>query len=77
MHFIANLKIGMRLGLAFAAVIALATAVVMIGITRLSDITDSVTLIGNDRVPKVQKLAQLTDDVNLIARELRFVLVRL
>ena len=75
MHFIANLKIGMRLGLAFAAVIALATAVVMIGITRLSDITDSVTLIGNDRVPKVQKLAQLTDDVNLIARELRNTLI--
>jgi len=71
----ANLKIGVRLGAAFAAVIALAAVVVVIGITRLSQVTDSLVLVGSDRVPKVQKLADITDDVNLIARELRNMLI--
>ena len=66
-----DLNIGPRMGLAFAAVIALAAVVVGIGVTRLSNITENITLIGNDRVPKVQRLADITDDVNLIARELR------
>ena len=66
-----DLNIGARMGLAFAAVIALAAVVVGIGVTRLSNITENITLIGNDRVPKVQRLADITDDVNLIARELR------
>jgi len=71
MNFFNDIKIGKRLGAAFAAVIALAAAVVVIGITRLSDVTESITLIGNDRVPKVQMLVKVTDQVNLIARELR------
>jgi outer membrane translocation and assembly module TamA len=75
MNPLANLNIGPRLGLAFAAVIALAVMVAAIGISRLSTLTDSITLIGNDRVPKVQKLADITDNVNLIARELRNTLV--
>ncbi|MES2992924.1 MAG: methyl-accepting chemotaxis protein [Pseudomonadota bacterium] len=70
-----HLKIGSRLSLAFAAVILLAGVVVLIGIIRLAQITDSITLIGNDRVPKVQRLAEITDDVNLIARELRNALI--
>jgi len=61
MDFFNDLKIGKRLGAAFAAVIALAAAVVVIGITRLSDITESITLIGNDRVPNLQLLVKVTD----------------
>jgi len=75
MNLLSNLRIGVRLGLAFAAVIALAAVVVVIGITRLSHITDNISLIGADRVPKVQKLADITDDVNIIARELRDALI--
>ena len=75
MQFIANLRIGARLALAFGAVIGLAAVVVLIGITRLSDVAASLSLIGSDRVPKVVKLAAITDDVNLIARELRNTLI--
>jgi len=75
MNFIYNLRIGSRLALAFGAVIGLATVVVLIGITRLSDISASLDLIGSDRVPKVMKLAEMTDEANLIARELRNTLI--
>jgi hypothetical protein len=44
MNFFNNLKIGKRLGAASAAIISLAAVVVVIGITRLADITKSVTL---------------------------------
>jgi len=66
-----NLNLGPRLGVAFAAVIAISAVVVGIGINRLGAVTDEIVLIGNDRVPKVQQLSEVTDDVNLIARELR------
>ena len=71
MNFLANLKIGPRMGLAFATVIALATVVVLIGITRLSHLNESLDKIGSDRVPKVVALVEIADDVNLVARELR------
>jgi len=71
MNLLSSLKIGQRLALAFAAVIALAVAVVLIGISRLGQVTASLTLIGDDRLPKVQQLVGVSDDVNLIARELR------
>jgi len=75
MNFFNNLKIGKRLGAAFAAIVALAAVVVVIGITRLADITESVTLIGNDRLPKVQQVVKVIEQVNLIARELRNALI--
>jgi methyl-accepting chemotaxis protein len=75
MKSIRNLKLGVRLGLAFAAITLLAAMVVLIGITRLSAITESITVIGSDRLPKVQKLADMTDDLNQIARELRNALI--
>ena len=71
MNFLNSLRIGQRLGVAFAAIIALATLVVLIGITRLADLNESLKLIGNDRLPKVQQVADITDDINLVARELR------
>jgi len=74
-HVFNNLKIGSRLGLAFAALIALALLVGIIGVTRLSNVNESLALIGSDRVPKVQQAAAITDDVNLVARELRNTLI--
>jgi hypothetical protein len=71
MSFFSNLKIGPRLGFAFATVIALATVVVVIGITRLSSLNESLITIGEDRLPKVVTLVEIGDDVNLVARELR------
>ncbi|RVU44694.1 HAMP domain-containing protein [Rubrivivax rivuli] len=66
-----KLNLGPRLGVAFAAVIGLAAVVVGIGINRLGTVTDELTLIGTDRVPKVQQVTAVTDDMNLVARELR------
>lgn len=66
MNFIVNLRIGVRLASAFGTIIMIAAVVVLIGITRLSDISDSLSLIGSDRVPKVAKLDAISDDVNLI-----------
>ena len=71
MNFLSNLKIGPRMGFAFAAVIALAAVVVLIGITRLSNLNESLDKIGSDRLPKVVTLVEIADDVNLVARELR------
>jgi methyl-accepting chemotaxis protein len=51
-HVFNNLKIGSRLGLAFAALIALALLVGIIGVTRLSHVNESLALIGSDRVPR-------------------------
>jgi methyl-accepting chemotaxis protein len=52
-----------------------AATVVVYGISRLSNVTDSLTLIGEDRLPRVQKLTDITDNINLIARELRNTLI--
>jgi len=70
-----NLKIGPRLGLAFAAIVLAAALVVAVGISRLSRLTESLSLIGSDRIPKVHKLIEINDGVNLIARELRNALI--
>ncbi|KPF61552.1 chemotaxis protein [beta proteobacterium AAP51] len=71
MNSLKHMKIGTRLGLAFAAVIGLALVVGAIGVSRLSGLSEDLHLIGSDRVPKVVKISEMTDNVNLIARELR------
>ena len=48
MNLFFNLKIGPRLGLAFAMLIALAALVVVIGITRLSTLNANLVEIGRD-----------------------------
>jgi methyl-accepting chemotaxis protein len=75
MNGLSSLRVGSRLALAFAALVLAAGALVAFGITRLSNLTDSLRLIGEDRVPKVQQLAEITDNINLIARELRNALI--
>jgi methyl-accepting chemotaxis protein len=75
MNFVNNLKIGQRLGLAFAVVVATAGLVVAVGITRLGHIDDSLHTISTDRLPKVLQVVRFVDEVNLIARELRNMLI--
>ncbi len=75
MQYLANLGIGARLGWAFGFILVLSAIVVTIGISRLADISSSLTLIRSDRVPKVVELAEITDNLNLIARELRNTLI--
>ena len=75
MTFINNMKIGQRLGISFAAAITLAAVIGLISVYKLSYVTDSLTLIDEDRVPKVEMLLGVTDRVNFSARELRNTLI--
>ena len=75
MNALSRLSIAPRLGLAFAAVIAIAAVVVGVGINRMAAITDGLTLIAMDRLPKVQMLGAITLDVDVISRELRNALI--
>ena len=75
MNLLNRFTVASRLGFAFAAVIALAVLVVLVGIARLAQITDSLQLIKDERVPAVQALADTTDQINLSARELRNALI--
>ncbi len=70
-----RLRIGPRLALGFATLLLAAAAVVLYGINRLSNLTESLTLIGQQRLASVEKLVSVTDNVNLIARELRNTLI--
>ncbi|MFK8017866.1 MAG: methyl-accepting chemotaxis protein, partial [Gammaproteobacteria bacterium] len=70
-----SIHVGTRLTVAFA-VLALATLFVGVyGIDRLANLTASLTLIGEDRMPKVSQLGENVDHINLIARELRNTLI--
>ena len=70
MNFFSNLKIGPRLGLVFATLIALAAVVVVIGITRLSTLHANLVEIGSDHLPKVVKTVEVSDLIAIVAREL-------
>jgi methyl-accepting chemotaxis protein len=50
---IANLKIGRRLGLAFFLVLVFLCSIAALGINRLSSLNQSMSLLVNDRFPKV------------------------
>jgi methyl-accepting chemotaxis protein len=63
-----NMKIGMRLGLAFGLVLVLLSTVAFIGISRLADLNDNVDLLINDRYPKTVLGNDIIDDVNVVDR---------
>jgi methyl-accepting chemotaxis protein len=75
MTYLTQTRIGPRLAIAFGALVLAAATVVLYGISRLSNLTDSVTLIGEDRVPKVQHVIDITANLNRVARELRYTLI--
>jgi methyl-accepting chemotaxis protein len=75
MNLLNRLNIAQRLMLATAAMLVMASLVVITGITRLSVLAADLRQIGHDRVPKVQRLAGITENLNTIARELRNALI--
>ena len=50
-----NLKIGTRLGLAFATLLVLTSAVIGLGISMLGLLSDSLNRINDDRDPRCRK----------------------
>ncbi len=71
MHFIDNLKIGTRLGAAFALLIAALLIVTLVGRFGMAGIDARLTEATDDRVPKVLKVNEVIDNVNEIARSIR------
>ncbi|MFK8029999.1 MAG: methyl-accepting chemotaxis protein [Gammaproteobacteria bacterium] len=70
-----HLRIGPRLAISFGLIAATTLAIGIYGVNRLANLTDSLTLIGEDRMPKVSQLSDNVDHINLIARELRNTLI--
>jgi len=66
-----NLKIGIRLALAFAVVVVLLCAIALFSITRIDDLAQEIDLMVSDRFPKTVWANDIIDDVNLAARVTR------
>ena len=66
-----DLKISVRLWLAFAVLIALSVFVGMLGINRLKAQHEELVYINEDRMPKLVWLNQIAGNVHLAAREMR------
>jgi methyl-accepting chemotaxis protein len=72
---LSNMKIGVRLGLAFSIVILLLIGVSFFGITRLSNLNNGTATIINDRYPKVVWSYTLIGEINQIARSMRNIVI--
>ncbi|MEW6692505.1 MAG: methyl-accepting chemotaxis protein [Pseudomonadota bacterium] len=70
-----NMKIGTRLGLGFGVVILLMAITAFIGITRMQSLNHSADLLVQDRWPKAVWANDIIDNVNLIARNMRNILL--
>jgi methyl-accepting chemotaxis protein len=70
-----NLKIGVRLSLAFAFVLLLLVSVVCMGLLRLTDLHQQLNLVVDNRYPKVVLAFDIKNDVNVIVRNVRAMLI--
>jgi methyl-accepting chemotaxis protein len=75
MNSLKNMKIGARLGLGFAMVIAAGMAVAIYGRLALADLDAELTLLAEDRVVKVNQLRDVKDNLNQIARSARNIII--
>lgn len=66
-----NLKLGVRLGLGFAAVLAMLVAIAVIGIGRINALNQDLELIIKDRFPKTAQANEIIIAVNVMPRLLR------
>ncbi len=72
---IGNMKIGARLGVGFGLVLLLLAAIAAVGYTRLGKLSAGTEHIVNDRMPKIQMAADLDQNVMIIARAARNILI--
>jgi methyl-accepting chemotaxis protein len=72
---IRNLKIGVRLGLAFGCVLLLLLGVVGVGISRLAAVNTELRAVVHDHYPTVLVAQQVQNDVNIIVRSLTGALI--
>ena len=75
MTFLNNLKIGARLAVGFAAVIALLITLAVLGVTRLIAVHENTEMILHDRFGKVELAHAIENQVNQRSRALRSALL--
>jgi methyl-accepting chemotaxis protein len=66
-----NLKLGVRLGLGFAAVLAMLIIIAVIGTSRINALNQDLELVIKDRFPKTAQANEIIIAVNVIPRLLR------
>ncbi len=66
-----KMKLGTKLGLGFGVVIVLMIGIVAFSITSLSQINSKMDKVVNDRYPKTVMANDTTDQVNVVARSVR------
>ena len=71
----ANLKIGVRLTLGFAAVIALLTLLAIIGVSKIAAVETNTEIILHDRFVKVKLAQSIENEVNKQLRAIRTALI--
>ena len=72
-----NLTVGARLGWTFAALVTTAMILAAIGRLSLGSVAEKVDQLANDRMVKIVQLSEMKDQINVVARSLRnMVLVR-
>ena len=65
-----NMKIGMRLGLAFGLVLVMLSTVAFIGINRLADLNGNIDDIIDDRYPKIVLGNDIIEDINAVDQDM-------
>ena len=70
-----NFKIGTRLGFGFATTLLFLIAVAVIGIVRLQAVNEELNTMLQDRFPKTVMLNAINDNINVVARALRNILL--
>jgi methyl-accepting chemotaxis protein len=70
-----NLRIGVRLAVAFAFVLVMLVSVVGVGVLRLADLHDQLNLVVDNRYPKVLLTLGIKNDLNVIVRNVRAMLI--
>ncbi|MFZ5544040.1 MAG: methyl-accepting chemotaxis protein [Pseudomonadota bacterium] len=70
-----NMKIGLRLGLGFALVLALLCATLAVSVVRLGQVNDSVQVIVTERFPNTVMANEIVNNVEVIARAMRNMLL--
>ena len=73
--FISNLKIGRRLGLGFAVIIALLLVMAALAYARLLALSDDIHATNSDRYPKTVLVHTVKDELNETARNMRNLLL--
>lgn len=66
-----NMKIGVRLGIGFAVMVALIVTIGLIAMSKVNDINQIVNSVVKDKIPKVENVNHWVDAVNSIARTMR------